>query len=172
MSNEERIAAWIETACRANAVPDIAEIIEVRWNRRFTRRFGDAGIRLDPFRARIRLSPLIWSRASEEERRETVMHETCHIVAWHQHGVAIKPHGSEWKQAMRNCGLKPTVYHKIALIGISQFPVRTCPKPEAERCFVSRRRLSRLLRGDMLHCITCGQRIGAAAIETECDDDC
>lgn len=161
-----RIRQWIDFALDRNEVNYLANMIRVRWNKRFVRRFADAGYIAVPPRGIIRLSPLIWERASEAERRETIIHEACHIVAFHLHGTEIKPHGKEWKQAMANCGVEPVRCHSILLIGINRFHVRDCPKAKADRCYVSRNKLAGLQRGQLLHCTICGMRVNQESIES------
>ena len=164
----QEIREWIDFACEQNGVGAyLPTLIEVKWNRRFTKRIGDAGYSDHPLRAIIRLSPWIWERASNTQRRETIIHETCHIVAWHSYGRAIQPHGPQWKLAMRKCGVAPAVYHTIDLVGINKFPVQNCPKPTESRCFVNRRALGSLRRGKSLFCTKCGLRVDLEAVEGE-----
>jgi len=160
----QQIHDWIDFALDRNEIGYLSNMIRVRWNKRFTRRFGDAVIAKDGLRGRIRLSPMIWERATSVDRRETIIHETCHIVAWHLHGTAIKPHGSEWQTAMNNCGIDPEIYHDINLDGINRFFVRECNKEE--RCYVSRRKLGALRRGQVLFCSICGMCVEAEHIES------
>ena len=98
------IKEWIWFACQRNDAEELAPITTVEWNCRFTRRLGDGLYNPVTFRARIRLSIPLWPRASEKERRETVIHEACHCIVGYKHGV-VAAHGLEWKQAMTNCGL-------------------------------------------------------------------
>ena len=159
----EQIHEWVEFALERNDVGYLSNMIRVRWNKRFIRKFADASYGNCPPRGRIRISPMIWERADPEQRRETVIHETCHIVAYHLHGLAIKPHGIEWKSAMANCGVEPVVTHNIDPVGISFFHVRDCTK--AVRCHVSWRDFAALKRGGLLHCTICGMRVNDNAIE-------
>ncbi len=133
------IHEWIDFALDRNEVNYLANMIRVHWNKRFIRKFADAGYIVNPPRGIIRLSPLIWERASDTERRETIIHEACHIVAFHLYGTEIKPHGIEWRQAMANCEVEPVRCHSIPLIGINHFHVRECPKAEANRCSITAR---------------------------------
>lgn len=158
-----QIYEWIDFAVDRNDVIYLSNLIRVRWNNRFTQRFGDARIAKDRLRGRIRLSPMIWERATSVQRRETIIHETCHIIAWHLHGTLIKPHGSEWRTAMTNCGVHPEIYHQIDLEGINRFLVRECRKEK--RCYVSRKKLGELRRGQVLFCSTCGMRVEEEQIE-------
>lgn len=160
----QQIREWIDFALNRNDVEYLSSMIQVQWNKKFTLKFADAGYGVCPPRGRIRISPMIWERATPEQRRETIIHEACHIVAFHLNGLDIKPHGVEWRQAMANCGVEPEVTHKIDLAGINFFHVRDCTK--IERCHVSRRDFAALKRGQLLHCTICGMRVDDGSIET------
>ena len=83
--------------------------ITISWSwgsNRMTARIGEANLRSN----RIKLSPVLFPRASATKRRNTIIHEVCHLVANHRLLVAGRdegPHGREWKKAMRECGEKP-----------------------------------------------------------------
>ena len=94
-------------------------MIVVEWNRRFTKRLGDAAYNSVTFRARIRLSIPLWPRASDQDRRETVIHEACHLIAFYKFGQVAAPHGTGWKQAMRNCGIRPLRTHRVDRSGLT-----------------------------------------------------
>ena len=162
-STMRKIYSWIEFACEKNDTLYLASHIRIKFTPRFTRKFAEAGYGIRPLRARIRISPMIWQRATPKERFETIIHEACHIVAFHLYGVDIKPHGVEWRQAMKNCGVEPMIYHNISLVGINKFYIRDCPKED--RCFVNKRNLDKLRKGGLLHCTICGKRIDADSIE-------
>ena len=51
----------------------------------------------------IRLSVPLWPRASDEERRETVIHEACHVIADCRFG-GKQGHGPAWRHMMALCG--------------------------------------------------------------------
>ena len=159
----ELIHDWIDFACDRNDVGYLASHIRVGWSNRFTRKFAEAGYGTNPLRAHIRISGLLWVAATESQRYETILHECSHIFAWHLHGTDIKPHGAEWRAAMANCGVAPDIYHDVDLVGINRFFVRECHK--TDRCYVSRRKLAALRRGEVLHCTICSLRVDAQAIE-------
>lgn len=165
-STMQQIREWIDFTLQQNGVSYLSNMIRVRWNKRFVKKFADAGYGRNPPRGIIRLSPRIWVRATETERRETIIHEACHLVCFHLNGTEIKPHGIEWRQAMVNCGVEPVRCHNIPLIGINHFHVRECPKPTVDRCIVSRRDFGLMRKSDYtLHCTLCGLAITAERIE-------
>jgi SprT protein len=116
-SDDRHIREWLCFACNQNSVPELAQVIVVEWNARFTRRMGDALYSPSTFRARIRLSIPLWERASEQDRRETVIHEACHLVVFYKHPNAAQ-HGPEWREAMRNCGVEPQRTHNVDRTGL------------------------------------------------------
>lgn len=156
------IRSWSSFACEKNEVPELADKIVVQWNRRFTRRLGDAIYSRKKKRGRIRLSVPLWSRCTGDDKRETVIHETCHVIVGYKNCDStkrVKPHGPEWRAAMIRCGLKPVVYHTIDREGIGYFLVRDCPNTLNGKCRVGRRDFFRLQRGLFLHCTLCGLRV-------------
>lgn len=44
---------------------------------------------------------------------DTLRHEYAHLLAVSRHGPKSAGHGSAWKQAMRDLGLKPDVHHSF-----------------------------------------------------------
>lgn len=159
-----QIREWIDYALDQNDVGYLSNLIRVEWNKRFTRKFAEAAYGAMPPRGIIRISPMIWERAAIAQRRETIIHETCHLVAFHLHGTQIKPHGAEWKIAMENCGLEAIRCHTIPLIGINHFHVRACPN--SDRCTVSRRDFGRVKRREhTLTCTLCNLVVTAEQVE-------
>ncbi|MBW2169897.1 MAG: SprT-like domain-containing protein, partial [Deltaproteobacteria bacterium] len=65
----------------------------------------------------------LWSRATEEERRQTVIHEVCHLVAHHESILTGRSlsgaHGYEWKNVMRRAGVTPKRCHNVSNKGLS-----------------------------------------------------
>jgi SprT protein len=159
--DDRHIREWIRFACDSNGVSELAQVIVVEWNPRFTRRLGDAGYRPTTYRARIRLSIPLWPRTSERDRRETVIHEACHIIIGYRFGFVAAPHGSEWRLAMRNCGVKPLRLHSVDRTGLARrqrrFILLDCPNEGIERkCRCSAREYNLLRRGEEFWCQNCG----------------
>jgi SprT protein len=170
---DQHIRSWIRFACDCNKVPELAQVILVEWNPRFTRRLGDAAYNSVTFRARIRLSSPLWPRTSSDDQRETVIHETCHIIVGYQHGFAAAAHGAEWKQAMKNCGVEPLRLHTIDRTGLARkqkrFILLDCPRQGAERkCRCSIREYNKLRRGVEMWCKVCGLHLDReSAVEVD-----
>jgi len=72
------------------------------WSSRFTSRMGDA----DLISKRMRFSRPLWSNASSAQRRETIVHEACHIATQElfDNAAWTRPHGREWLQVMEWAG--------------------------------------------------------------------
>jgi SprT protein len=158
--DDRHIRQWIRLACDSNGVSELAQVIVVEWNSRFTRRLGDAGYSSTTYRARIRLSIPLWPRAKEQDRRETVIHETCHLITFYKFGQ-VAAHGPEWRLAMRNCGLQPTRLHSVDRSGLARrqkrFVLLDCPNHGLDRkCRCSTREYNLLRRGKEFWCRNCG----------------
>ena len=139
ITHEDRVKAAevVLWTLRTLGHEDLIDVIRVEWNSKFTARLGDALYQrsfsargasvtqpLKPQKARVRFSIPLWPRASEQERRETVIHEICHIVCSHEAALAGrgKPqaHGWEWKALMRKCGVKPERCHNVDRTGLKK----------------------------------------------------
>lgn len=106
----------IEAAFALFDLFELAEQVEITFNNRFTSKAGDANF----LRKRIRLSTALWGRMTDEQRRQTSIHEAAHIIARSKYGYAIKSHGVEWKSIMSKCGLPPKRCHNIDTSGLSK----------------------------------------------------
>jgi len=157
---QPHIKEWIWFACQRNDAEELAQAIIVEWNSRFTRRLGDGVYSPITFRARIRLSLPLWPRASEKERRETVIHEACHCIVGYKFGV-VAPHGPEWKQAMTNCGVEPLRHHNVDRTGLARrrrlFILLDCPNQGLEKkCRIRSKEFNLLQQGKWFVCKVCG----------------
>lgn len=168
--DENLIRQWIDFACEQNGVRQLSDSIMVEWNSRFTRRLGDAVYFRSTGLGRIRLSIPLWPRASDQDRRETVIHEACHVIVGYKFCNAPH-HGAEWKAAMRACGIKPSRTHEIDRTDLTRkkrlFVVLDCPNPDIKRkCHVGVRLRNRLQKGDVITCRVCALVIdGTAKVE-------
>ena len=170
---DRHIKSWIRFACDCNGASELAQAILVEWNPRFTRRLGDAAYSPITYRARIRLSIPLWPRASEQDRRETVIHETCHVIVGFKHGFGLAAHGSEWRLAMKNCAVEPLRLHNVDRTGLARrqrrFILVDCPHQGIERkCRCTAREFNLLRRGKEFWCKVCGLHFNLdAAVEED-----
>jgi SprT protein len=155
------IRRWIRFACDCNGVPELAQTFIIEWDRRFTSRLGDGSYNRISMRARIRLSIPLWQRASAQDRRETVVHEACHVIVDYKQGYNSRPHGSEWKKAMKNCGLEPRRLHSVDRTGLARkrrrFVLCDCPHDSVEKkCRIRAREFNLVRKGTEFWCKVCG----------------
>lgn len=67
---------------------------------------------------RIKLSRPLFDRHDDAGRRNTIIHEVCHILTDIENPSA-KPHGWEWKNMMRRAGIQnPQRCHRINRDGL------------------------------------------------------
>jgi SprT protein len=164
---------WVRWACHQNGLPELAQAIIIEWNRRFTRRLGDAVFNPITYQSRIRLSIPLWPRASSQDRMETVVHEACHIIVWHKFDLFVAPHGPEWRQAMKNCGVEPLRTHDVDRTGLARrqqrFILLDCPNHGIEhKCRMSAKEFNQIRGGAMMECKVCGlvvQRESAVEVD-------
>ena len=164
------IRKCIRYACERNGVPELTKVIYIEWNSRFTSRLGDAIYNSISMGARIRLSVPLWPRASENDRRETVIHETCHVIVGFKHGFGPAAHGSEWRGAMQNCGVEPRRLHSVDRTGLARrrrlFILHDCPNDM--KCRITTRQFNLLRRGTQMWCKVCGLHLNReSAVEEE-----
>ncbi len=158
------IREQIETACRACGVPDLSARIGVLWSGRFIARMGDA--RWDKRRGAglIRLSRPLWPKATDEERRETVIHEACHVIADYRFG-GRQGHGPRWVEMMARCGFtRPQRCHSVDREAIQERRERRRVEVRA-RCgcvdgvVLGPVQARRLRAGTTYRCLKCCQRV-------------
>jgi SprT protein len=154
------IREWIRFACECNEVPELSQVVVVEFNSRFTRRLGDGGYNPLTYRASVRLSIPLWPRASAEDKRETVIHEACHVIVGYKFGQ-VASHGVEWREAMKNCGVEPLRTHTVDRTGLvrrqKRFVLLDCPNSGVEhKCRCTAREYNLLRRGTEFWCKRCG----------------
>ncbi len=118
---KRNVTEWVRWTRENLGHSSLVNDIDVQWNSRFTAKLGDA--RFKPTGSRVRFSTPIWPRASEEERRQTVIHEICHIIVAYEAHVNGLPrrrsHGHEWQLMMVRCKVPPERTHCVDTKGLS-----------------------------------------------------
>lgn len=80
--------------------------ISVEWSNHLKTTIGNARTKRDTdgmYRGRICLSIALWPRAPESQRRETVIHEAAHVLAFIVFNERCG-HGPKWKWVMKQLG--------------------------------------------------------------------
>ena len=138
-SQEKQKVVQQATDClRTLGREDLFLYLRIDWSNKFTSRMGDAlyareneqvlksneKYRINGIIARVRFSIPLWPRATEEERKETVVHEICHLVAAHEAFLEKRKisnkHGYEWQSLMRKAGVEPEEKHRINVLGVGR----------------------------------------------------
>lgn len=149
--HKDQINEWIDQTCRANNVPEFADQISWSFNNRFTRRMGDANY----ITQEMRFSAPLWERASLAEQRNTVKHETAHLIARKLFGRGIKQHGKEWRACMYNAGETPERCHTVNRDGLRRKQKRYPAECGCGSRQLSGIRRSRILKGSRYRCSRC-----------------
>lgn len=102
----------------------------------------------------IKLSHSYFDNISIEEQRNTVIHETCHIIAHHLFPQQkIMPHGKEWKRCMRNAGLAAKRTHNFEIAKGVQVKCNC-----GERT-ITKNKATRMRNGTQYRCSKCNELI-------------
>jgi SprT protein len=137
----------------------IASRLKIRFSKRMTASMGRAKFTPRPhgYEALVTLSTPLWERSNEEERRTTVIHEVCHIVACHEAWAAVLPppkaHGPQWQALMRACGVEPERTHHVNVAGLGRrqfLAVCSCKDHAVTEAFHSK-----LVQGTKARCTIC-----------------
>jgi SprT protein len=145
-------------------VPEIAQRIIVKWSNRYTNCMGKAHYR-GPTDMTVTFSGPLWPRASADERRQTIIHEACHIIARYKHQHLggkrrIQPHGWEWKQAMTRAGVAPKRCHNVDTTGLGRKREQFEYECGCMTHMVGKIRHRRMqLEGRRYFCVKCGSSI-------------
>ena len=167
-----QIREWIDFACDTCGCPEMKHNIHFEFCGKLTQRLADATSKwwVPPGAApkdgrsrwksgRIRLSRVLWARCPEDEQKNTVIHEACHLICDHQ-GKTRGIHGAAWKAVMIQCGEKPERCHSIDRTGIRRrrWAKRVyCGCPHKT---MGATQYGRLKKGTYQYtCNTCGERM-------------
>ncbi len=99
-----------------------------------------------------------FERTTPEARAQTVIHESCHVVAAM---LGERGHGPAWKKCMELCGVKPDVYASTVE---GAYPTVTCPNCKTVSS-VSAATAARMQRGGTrVICRKCGTYVTGADV--------
>ena len=145
---------WHLSGLGFNLDPDA---VQIEFNNKMTRAIGRAEFKY-PCSYRIKLSAPLWPRASEADRRNTVIHEACHLIDYYQNKKM--DHGDTWKQLMLACGESANRCHSVDRTGL----IRKRKRHEF-RCgcssskFIGPVKAKRIKQGSLYVCRSCKQNI-------------
>jgi predicted SprT family Zn-dependent metalloprotease len=98
-----------------------------------------------------------------------VIHEACHIIVWQKFSQLVAAHGTEWKQAMMNCGVQPERTHDVDRTGLARrqkrFILLDCPNEM--KCRMTAREFNQIQRGVVMECKVCGLVVKLEAVEED-----
>lgn len=108
----------------------------------------------------IELSAKTFGIATQEQKTQTIIHETCHLIA--NSKFNHKRHGEPWKLLMKSCGYqKPLATHNI---DVSQFKLQRKGAIRGwclckSHVITIKRYQASIKRKSSLTCLKCGQTI-------------
>jgi predicted SprT family Zn-dependent metalloprotease len=164
-----KATALVIDSCITLELPQYYNRIVVEWSNGLKTTMGNARTKRSKdgdYSGLIRLSVALWPRASEEERKETVIHEAAHILAHIVYGERCD-HGPKWVATMARLGYpNASRCHQVDVRGLKR-PIRryavTCRSCSKEVIFTKDERDKVLNRGYVCHC-RCRAQLGAADI--------
>jgi predicted SprT family Zn-dependent metalloprotease len=140
------IRELIRFACECNRCPKVANLIRFEWSNRMTVTMGSVEGVAGGYH--IKLSTKLFARVDEEDQRDTIIHETCHVIDGFLNNVGMS-HGEGWRECMRRTGLEPRRCHNGPLL-VKRY-VYICPND----CFdfeLSTRMHNRISKGQRRVC--------------------
>jgi len=139
--------------------PELIGKIKLEWNTRFKRKVADACYS----RLRIRFAATLWPHMSEHARRNTIIHEVCHIVNRHKDGYKHSSHSYSWRSLMVKMGIQPnrcTDNIDTFALGISKRRKRYRVKCGCkDGTWIGQIQYNRMLKGTIYKCQVCHQRV-------------
>jgi len=162
---DNEVREWIRFACECNGVDGLEHKIRIEWSNRLTRSMGNCGRdRWSDICGRswvVKLSVPLFSRATTEERYNTIIHEVCHAIDDYLNGrmdPLMEGHGPKWQKVMRACGITPTRYHNVDTKGLRNQHEYECPT--CGKLFkLSTRLHNQIRRGRNRICLKCRETI-------------
>jgi SprT protein len=114
----ERAKKIVQETFTKLGLPHLIKETKVVWNTAFSATAGMARTR--NYGNKIELAAKLWPHMSEEEQRNTIIHEACHVFANVNYRTNCK-HGWRWKKAMLEMGIPAERCHNIPVyeLGIS-----------------------------------------------------
>jgi len=116
--NMREVKAVVAEVCERCGHPEVAGRIELRWSQRMTSAMGNASRRnMMAYHYTIKLSTPLFLRATVDERRQTIIHEVCHVLDGIVNNRKMS-HGPTWKAMMKRAGVTPQRCHNVDTSGL------------------------------------------------------
>lgn len=98
--------------CQILGVPQFVEMIDVVISHKMQTSLATASMKRNGDKREyiLKINERLWIRASDEEKRNTLIHEICHLVEFYNYDKIQRTragHGPVWESYMRKCGLNP-----------------------------------------------------------------
>jgi len=118
-STTDEIQALTKETCETCGIMDIYPDIEWKFEKRFKTTLGEASYWADSEGKNywlIKYSSLMWLPLGDTGRKNTVVHEVCHLAVERLYGHCSRPkkgqervldHGKHWQDLMKKCGEDP-----------------------------------------------------------------
>lgn len=159
MPTYSEIRQWALDALTKIGREDLKGKLRIDWNTRYTRCMGT----YSPTVGQIELSTQLFRRATTEQRKQTVVHELCHMVVdFSTRRVflpAPPPHGTLWQRTMRLAGMVPTRCHKVDRTGLKRKNATVSVKCGCPVKTISKCRATKMYKGTLYKCGHCTQII-------------
>jgi SprT protein len=135
MITQQEIRELVDYTCDELRVPGLSKVIKIIPCHTMTSRMGTAvlrrswrgGVGYEAFKGELKYSTKIFELTDKEEQSETIVHETCHIVAQYidpkrEHQEGLEGHGAFWRSLMNKLGYEGKRYHCVDTTPISTLP--------------------------------------------------
>lgn len=188
ISPEERqkVAAIVLKTLKKIGREDLLSYIWIIWNNKLTSAMGRAifarpGVKLPPKYEktsvdgrliRMELSIPLWSRATDAQKHQTILHELAHLITDHeadlQRDSPPRAHGYRWKAAMARVGAEASRTHSVDTTGLKRKTKRynaKCGCRDIEVTPVQAQKIASPY--NRLSCSRCGQDLTLANVSPE-----
>lgn len=155
----QQVYTWIKECLLVLSRPELFPNLTILFENRFTARMGDALVNKRSGLMQVRFSIPLWAVANEEQRKEVVFHEICHIVD-NLDPYTDGGHGRCWVNLMRKCGYEGNrlsdVKRPKEMARLSETFKAKCGCRVMD---ITKNRVTKMKNGNQYKCLNCNQRI-------------
>jgi len=113
LQDRDGINNIIKDTCILAGRPNDYKKLTWRFNSRLKTTMGYADYQTNTIDFCYRL----WGRASYLDRRQVIIHETCHLICFYKYNADMG-HNQIWKNMMVRCNAEPERYHNVNVDGM------------------------------------------------------